>query len=73
MCAVIQGDIHQLAIHVAKEKGYFTEYGLTINLSMGSSGGDIVTLLTSKDVQIGFLGAPPATLKTINSDCIVVN
>ena len=71
--AVIQGDIHQLAIHVAKEKGYFTEYGLTINLSMGSSGGDIVTLLTSKDVQIGFLGAPPATLKTINSDCIVVN
>ncbi len=71
--AVIQGDIHQLAIHVAKEKGYFTEYGLTVDLSLGGSGGDIVTLLTSKDVQIGFLGAPPATLKTINSDCIVVN
>ncbi len=70
--AVIQGDIHQLAIHVAKEKGYFDEYGLTVNLSTGGSGGDIVTLLTSKDVQIGFLGAPPATLKTINSDCIVV-
>ena len=70
--AVIQGDIHQLAIHVAKEKGYFDEYGLTVSLSTGGSGGDIVTLLTSKDVQIGFLGAPPATLKTINSDCIVV-
>ena len=70
--AVIKGDIHQLAIHVAIEKGYFAEYGLTIQLSEGSSGGDIATLLTSKDVQIGFLGAPPATLKTINSECIVV-
>ena len=71
--AVIQGDIHQLAIHVAIEKGYFTEYGLTIELSTGGSGGDIVTLLTSKDVQIGFLGAPPATLKTINGETIVIN
>ena len=70
--AVINGDIHQLAIHVAMEKGYFEEYGLTIELSTGGSGGDIATLLTSKDVQIGFLGAPPATLKTINSECIVV-
>ena len=71
--AVINGDIHQLAIHVAIAKGYFTEYGLTISLSTGGSGGDIATLLTSKDVQIGFLGAPPATLKTINGDCIVVS
>ena len=70
--AVINGDIHQLAIHVAIEKGYFEEYGLTIELSTGASGGEIATLLTSKDVQIGFLGAPPATLKTINADCIVV-
>ena len=71
--AVIDGDIHQLAIHVAQEKGYFSKYGLTVNLSTGGSGGDIATLLTSKDVQIGFLGAPPATLKTINAEQIVVN
>ena len=71
--AVISGDIHQLAIHVAIAKGYFTEYGLTISLSTGGSGGDIATMLVSKDVQIGFMGAPPATLKTINSDCIVVS
>ena len=70
--AVINGDIHQLAIHVAMEKGYFDEYGVTVQLSTGGSGGDIATLLTSKDVQVGFLGAPPATLKTINSECIVV-
>ena len=46
---------------------------VTIELSTGGSGGDIVTLLTSKDVQIGFLGAPPATLKTINGETIVIN
>ena len=70
--AVIGGDIHQLAIHVAIAKNYFAEYGLTVNLSTGSNGGDIATLLDSKDVEIGFLGAPPATIKTINGEHIKV-
>ena len=70
--AVIGGDIHQLAIHVAIAKEYFKEYGLTVNLSTGSNGGDIATLLDSKDVDIGFLGAPPATIKTINGEHIKV-
>ena len=71
--AVIKGDIHQLAIHVAIAKGYFSDYGLTVDTTDGDSGGDIATLLTSKDVQIGFLGAPPATLKTINAEQIIVS
>ncbi len=70
--AVIDGDIHQLAIHVAKEKGYFSDYGLTVEISKGSNGGDIATMLLSKDVNIGFLGAPPATSNTINGDHILV-
>ncbi len=70
--AVISGDIHQLAIHVAKEKGYFTEYGVSINISTGSNGNEVADLLLSKDVNIGFLGAPPATLKTINGDHILI-
>ncbi|MBQ3735965.1 MAG: ABC transporter substrate-binding protein, partial [Candidatus Methanomethylophilaceae archaeon] len=70
--AVIGGDIHQLAIHVAIAKEYFKEYGLTVNISTGSNGGDIATLLDSKDVDIGFLGAPPATIKTINGEHIKV-
>ena len=70
--AVILGDIHQLAIHVGIAKGYFAEYGLTVTLQTGSNGGDISTLLLSKDVQIGFLGAPPATSNTINGDHILV-
>ena len=71
--AAINGDIHQLAIQVAIEKGYFTEYGLSVNLNTGSSsGGDIADLLINGDVKIGFLGAPPATLKTINGNHILV-
>ena len=70
--AVIAGDIHQLAIHVAKEKGFFDKYNLTVDISTGSNGGDIATLLLSKDVNIGFLGAPPATSNTINGDHILV-
>ena len=70
--AVISGDIHQLAIHVAKDKGYFEKYGLTVNLSTGSNGNEVADLLISKDVNMGFLGAPPATLKTINGDHIII-
>ncbi len=71
--AAINGDIHQLAIHVAKAKGYFDEYGLTVNVNTSSdNGGAIATLLLSGDVKIGFLGAPPATLNTINGDHILI-
>lgn len=70
--AVIAGDIHQLAIHVAANQGFFEEYGLTVNLSTGSNGNEVADLLISKDVNMGFLGAPPATLKTINGDHIII-
>ena len=71
--AAINGDIHQIAIQVAVEKGYFDEYGLTVTLNTGSSsGGDIANLLLSGDVKVGFLGAPPATLKTTNGEHIIV-
>lgn len=64
--AVISGDIHQIAIHVASEKGFFNNYGLKVDIVTGSAGGDIATLLLSGDAQAGFLGAPPATINTIN-------
>ncbi len=70
--AVIDGDIHQLAIHVAIAKSYFADYGLNVTLAKGANGGEIATLLLSKDVNIGFLGAPPATSNTINGDHILV-
>lgn len=69
--AVINGDIHQLAFRVAKEKGFFEQYGLTIELATGANGGEIATMLLSKDSDLGFLGAPPATLNIINGEHIV--
>jgi ABC-type nitrate/sulfonate/bicarbonate transport system substrate-binding protein len=70
--AAINGDIHQIAIQVAVAKGYFTEYGLTVTLNTNSSsGGEVIGLLISGDVKIGFLGAPPATLKMINGEHII--
>ena len=53
-------------------RSVFVEGGDQQNLSTGSNGGDIATLLDSKDVDIGFLGAPPATIKTINGEHIKV-
>ena len=70
--AAIAGDIHQLALHVAKEKGFFAKYNVVVDISTGLNGGEIATLLVSKDVNIGFLGAPPATSNTINGDHILV-
>ena len=71
--AVINGDIHQIAIQIAVEKKFFDSYRINVTLnSSASSGGDIATLLTSGDTNIGFLGAPPATTYAINGEHILV-
>lgn len=68
--AVITGDIHQIAVHVAESKGYFDEYGIKIEFAQASNGGGIVTSLLNGDCQIGFLGAPPATINMVNNGFI---
>lgn len=64
--AVISGDIHQLAIHLAVDMNYFNEYGLTVNIQTGTNGAGVANLLLSNEVNLGFLGAPPASIYTIN-------
>ncbi len=64
--AVISGDIHQIAVHVGIEKGTFKEYGVTVQISNATNGGGIATSLINGDSQLGFLGAPPATINMIN-------
>ncbi len=64
--AVISGDIHQIAVHVGIEKGTFKEYGVTVEISNATNGGGIATSLINGDAQLGFLGAPPATINMIN-------
>jgi len=71
--AVIDGDIHQIAIHVAVAKGYFTDNNLTVTVSNGlSAGGPVADAVIRGQADYGFLGAPPATLKTINGQLIKV-
>lgn len=69
--SVIGGDIHQLAIHYAMEKGIFAEYGLDITLSAQSNGPGVYTSLKNNDSQLGFIGAPPMVINSMNDKSIV--
>jgi ABC-type nitrate/sulfonate/bicarbonate transport system substrate-binding protein len=69
--AAIQGDIHQIALQVAIQKGFFEDYGISINLKSNFQNGGAVALdLLSGQSDIGFLGAPPLTISTINGKYI---
>ena len=68
--AVITGDIHQIAVHVAIEKGYFKDLGLNVKVVQGKNGGSIATSMQNNSADFGFIGAPPATITTINSGLI---
>ncbi len=64
--SVISGDIHQIAIHVGIEKQIFKGFGVDIQISNSTNGGGVATSLINGDAQLGFLGAPPATINMIN-------
>ncbi len=68
--AVIAGDIHQIAVHVAKALGYFEEYKLSVNLSPATNGPGVAVAVQNGTAQFGVLGAPPATSTAINSKLI---
>ena len=64
--AILTGDIHQIASQVAKVKGFFTQYKVSVNMYEQTAGGDVMKQLMSGNVDIGFCGAPPAIINTIN-------
>ena len=68
--AVISGDIHQLAIHYAMAMNIFEEYGINITLSQQPNGDGVAVALENGSAQIGFIGAPPMTIKVINSEYV---
>lgn len=71
--AVIDGDIHQIGIRVGIELGYFEDYGIRIDVSNGlANGGAVADNVIGNQADFGFIGAPPATLKTINAGLIKV-
>lgn len=68
--AAIAGDIHQIAIWYAKDTGMFDAYNLNVEVSAQSNGPAIYTVLSTGEVDIGFLGAPPMTIRCMNGEDI---
>ena len=68
--AVINGDIHQIAIHVADKLGIFEEYGLSVNLIKAQNGPGVALAIQNGDASFGLLGAPPLTITVINGELL---
>jgi len=68
--AVISGDIHQIALHAAIAQGFFTQYGITVQTFAATNGAGVAVALQNGAVNFGLMGAPPATITTINGELI---
>ncbi len=67
--AAIEGDIHQIALHAAKELGFFDEYNVDVNIHSVAKGPTVaLEVVQGKETDLGFAGAPPMTINTVNTD-----
>jgi NitT/TauT family transport system substrate-binding protein len=73
--AYLQGDIHQVAYFVAKSanagggESFFEQYGVEVEDAKGApyaNGGAVMTAFNAADVDIGYLGSPPAITGHVN-------
>ena len=70
--SAISGDIHQIALTVGKEMGFFSDYNINVNISTQTNGAGVAVAMQNGAAQFGFLGAPPATITAVNSKLITV-
>ncbi len=68
--AAIEGDIHQIALWYAKDTGIFGNYNIDISVSGQAGGPGVYTNLNTGDSDVGFLGAPPMTIRSMNNEDI---
>ena len=68
----IDGDIHQIALHLAESLGFFDEYGLEVRVTSLGNGGAVAQDLLSGQSDLAFMGAPPITSATVNSEKVHV-
>jgi ABC-type nitrate/sulfonate/bicarbonate transport system substrate-binding protein len=68
--SVISGDIHQIAIHVAKDLGYFDDYNLDVSFSFAVNGGGVAVSMMNGEANFGILGSPPIIINTINNELV---
>ncbi|MHA1770132.1 MAG: ABC transporter substrate-binding protein [Candidatus Thorarchaeota archaeon] len=58
-------DLHQLALRVAVEKGWFEDAGLNVELSQFANGAYEMDGFLAGQIDMGYLGAAPALTKSI--------
>ena len=68
--AAIKGDIHQIALWFAQDTGMFAAKNLDVKISQQVNGPGIYTQLANGESDIGFLGAPPMTIRSVNGEDI---
>ncbi len=56
----LDGDLHQLALQVARANGYFDQNGLELVLSSYSNGPTLMQSFLAGDLDFAYVGAPPA-------------
>ncbi|MHA3964375.1 MAG: ABC transporter substrate-binding protein [Candidatus Thorarchaeota archaeon SMTZ1-45] len=64
-------DLHQLALRVAIENGYFEREGIVVNLVEYANGAYEMDGFLAGEIDMGYLGAAPALVKRINQDILV--
>jgi len=68
----LKADLHQLAVFVAVDQGYYDEYGLNVELYIFSAGPEEMDAFGAGDIDMGYLGIAPATTKRLNLDIPIV-
>ena len=68
--AVIAGDIHQIAIWFALDTGMFEAANISLDIASQGNGPAVYTVLANGEADIGFLGAPPMTIRSMNGENI---
>jgi len=67
--AILAADIHQLALQVAmnNDLGFLSKYNVRVTTNIFTVGGDVAMMVMSGNADLGFLGAPPVVLTSINN------
>lgn len=68
----LKADLHQLAVFVALDQGYYDEFGLNVELYVFSAGPEEMDAFGAGDIDMGYLGIAPATTKRLNLDIPIV-
>ncbi len=66
--AAITGDIHQIALWYAIDTGMFADVNLNVKVAGQGNGPAVYGLLSNGEADIGFLGAPPMTIRSMNAE-----